>query len=42
MLVGSRTAVIEEAVITKEEGKEVYALSGEMKTMIILLSLKVQ
>lgn len=31
MLVGSRTAVIEEAVITKEEGKEVYALSGEMK-----------
>ena len=31
MLVGSRTAVIEEAVITKEEGKEVYALSGELK-----------
>lgn len=31
MLVGGRTPVIEEAVITKEEGKEVYALSGELK-----------
>ena len=31
ILVGSRTAVIENVVITKEEGKEIYALSGELK-----------